>query len=142
MRRSFLNILFITILFGVCACGNKDANSVNKETNKTNTITGAVYSFANCYFENDIEDGPDGSRITVKVDEKKDGKVIYVTYYSKHSEKKVISDFSFGIGDIIEIEYEGELEEIVEDEEIIEDGEKNYRINNVVNVNLIEAVKD
>ncbi len=141
MRKSFLSILLIMTLSGICACGNNDASSVNGETKKTEKITGVVYAIVNCYFENDFEDGPDGSETTVKVDEKKDGRVVYVTYYSKNSEKKVLSDLSFGIGDVIEIEYEGDLEELGEDEKRIEEGEKYYRINNVVYVRLIEAGK-
>ncbi len=142
MRKSFL-LLCIVMLFGVCACGNKDTNSKYGETKKTNTVIGEVYSIDNLYVNNTLEEGSDRTEIAVRVDEKRDGEVIFVTYYARDLEKKVASDGHYKIGDSIEIEYEGELEEIGEESgRVINEGEKYYRINNVVYVSLIQAAKD
>ncbi len=147
MRKRVFLVLCIIILFGVSACGDKETNSKYGEEKKSKTITGVVYGIYNLYVKNDYEKGEpsDRTETIVKVDEKKDGEVIYVIYYGRDLEKVVASDGHNAIGDVIEIEYEGELEELDKEKEVgrvINEGERYYRINNVVYVRTIEKGKD
>ncbi len=146
MKKTFFSMLCIAISCVICSCGSIDTSKSNGEE-KTNTVTGVLRSIRDRYVENDFEDGPDMAEMTIRVDGSNKESSTYVIYYTINNGVGVPHDTHHAIGDAIEIEYEGELEELGEEfgEEhgkIMKEGDKWYRVNNPVYVRLIERGED
>ncbi len=148
MRKIILFVLCTLTLLGVCACENSNVSKKETGTKETGTketgtketetkegvktIEGIVYYILDMYdINNDIEGPPDRAEIAIKLDETKDRKCTYVVYYTDNLGVIVKSD-GHKIGDKVEIEYEGELENINDESgRSIEEGDW-YRIINAV----------